>query len=139
MALWHRKLPYCRSYDTKNDVVQLISRELTSRAALRENQVSPIVSSGPYYLSKVGKDQIYLEKNNYYYSSSSVYFDKVHYDIISTESEAEKGFIDGTYHDIWPFRVRNLPPSMAEDVIEIPTFTAFSWYILFILNLNNYT
>jgi ABC-type transport system substrate-binding protein len=105
---------------------------IASLDVLSKNHICPFISSGPYILNRIDDDKtIYLSKNPFYYDRNLVFFDSVIFSLIPNESDAVRGFIDGRFHDIWPYVANDLPDSFSKTITSIPSFTAFTYYLQF--------
>jgi len=98
---------------------------------LKKKTMNAMVSSGPYFIASTIHDkQIELNRNPFYYDNSKTFYDQVHYDVIPDEHEAEKLFLSGKYHDIWPHTVKDLiSKSDSKGIKKIPTYSAFTWLL----------
>lgn len=103
----------------------------SSFSILRRTKVAPFISSGPYVLSEVSKKHLRLVKNVNYRRANEVFYDSVNYTIVNSKEEAEAGFIEGRFHDIWPFTASNIPTDLSGSVEVIPALAAFTWYLQF--------
>lgn len=124
----HIKEPFAPFLDTLTSPGFLIlPRE--SYGKLEPTNLIPFVGSGPYLLDSVSDSKMVLKKNVHYHSSSSVFFERIEYDVNVTLEKAVSGFLRGDYDDIWPYHVSDIPKETQKSIRELPFLTAQTNYL----------
>lgn len=109
-----------------------------SLATLRGGNLAPFISSGPYQITRYDKgSSLQLERNVYYHTVESVFFDRIIYDVVRSPLLAKAAFFGGLYDDVWPIFISELPPELRDHYEKIPAYSANIWYLEFNLNKPN--